>query len=167
MNNNTILKTALQWGSIIGLTYLGFRFLGRSLDSTSVFAIPILAIFVLGFYLSFKQFRTQNENILSFSQGMKISCFMGLIVGLINSPYTMYIFATDSSVKMQYMREYEKVLLNILQVRGEQFEMMMRQAELLYTPTFMLITDFFATFIEMIVLGLIFSMFMQRKKSPF
>lgn len=164
----TPLKTGIKYGGYLGMAMIVLTLVAHytgwqdfsNLEATSNIVVSV-ATYVLGFGLTFmgiRFFRSNNEGLLSFGEGMSVALFIGLFAGIIGALF-MYIFAAYIAPEMG-----DAVMSSIdLDEMDEDEARVAEQMTGVFTsPIFLAFSNFLGSIIMGIIYGLVGSLILKK-----
>lgn len=167
---NTIKKFGTYGFLIGGIIFVAGHFFDNDIDFGTLEIYGYVSIFAsLSFvYFGIKHFRDkENKGIVSFKNalliGLAISAIVGLVIGILDVIYVTLINPDFANEYVQYVLDGMKDTLSV-----EEFEIkkakLMEQMELYNNPSFAGFIMFVTVFAIGIIISLISSLILQRKK---
>lgn len=121
----------------------------------------IITIILL--FFAHKQFKENTDGFMSYGQGISIAFWMGLIAAVISSIFTyIYVKFIDTSFT-QMIHDAQVEAMEAKGMPEEQIEQAMKFASMFTTPEALLIMGLIFGVIGTIIIGLIVTIFTQKK----
>jgi len=167
--NITPLKTGIKYGGILGVIgiiitlvefYAGWQnFEDPSAVTNYYSTISSVVVGLVITFLAIKYYRSNNEGLLTFGEGMSVALFVGLFAGIVGAIF-MYIFAAYISPDLgeAVMGSIDKDELS--DQEAEAMESMMGFAT---SPTFMAFSALLANILLSILYGLFCSLILKKQ----
>jgi tetrahydromethanopterin S-methyltransferase subunit G len=122
---------------------------------------PIIIAFI---FIAQKQFKDSGDGYMSYGQGMGVAFWYGLISSVISSAFTyVYIKFIDGGMLDMIKENQLKKLQEQGTMSDEQIEQTMEMTGKFMTPEVFLGTGFFFGIIGVLIIGLIVTIFTQKK----
>jgi hypothetical protein len=162
----TTRSTGMRYGVISGVIGVAFFLIltvaGVNISSGywSWLGYLITAVIV---FLAHQYYKQNTDGFMSYGQGVQIALWMGLIGSVISSIFTyIYVKFIDSSfTEMIKEKQIEEMQKNGMS--DEQIDQAMQFASMFTTPEAMLIFGLIFGVIGTVIIGLIVSIFTQKK----
>lgn len=168
MNDQLSIKPiAFKYAAIAGVFSFGYSVLLTSLGKSQDPFLQYLSVmvYVTATIFAYREYRTYNNDVLSFRTGTKLGTLMSFIAATITSIFNyLYIRFVDDSAVKQAVEITRTALEGNPEISDEQYEMTISLMEKLSTsPLPHLVSIFFLTF-----LGFILSMAVAQmmKREP-
>ncbi|MFT4857979.1 MAG: hypothetical protein ACI8YP_003673 [Algoriphagus sp.] len=157
----SLMDTVKKWAPIYGLVGLIIALLSAILDVQSMGIVSSIVSSLLNwgiafgiYFLATKEFRTDNEDFLSFGEGFKIVALVGLIGGVIRAiGFYIYIKAIDP----YYMERMIAAQIEAQENAGVAYDpdAVPGFMNFLQTPEFLALATIFSAIVGFLILGLI------------
>ena len=161
----TTRSTGIRYGvisGIIGIFYfVGLSMAGIDIQGPAQWAGIIVTIVMV--FLAHKYYKDNGDGFMSYSQGIGIAFWMGLVSSVINSVFT---FIYVSFIDTNFIENMKDVQIEKMQEQGmsdAQVEQAMQFSSFMFTPTAMLIMGLIIGVIATVFVGLIVTIFTQKK----
>lgn len=167
MNEQLSIKPiALKYAAITGVFSFGYSVLLTSMGKSQDPFLQYLSVlvFITATIFAYKEYRTNNNDILLFKTGVKLGTLMSFIAASITSMLNYFYvkFVDDSAVK-QAIEITKTALEGNPEISDEQYEMMIELVEKLSnSPLPHIMSAFFLTFFGFI-LSLAISQMMKKE----
>lgn len=169
---NLFSETVKKWGLIYGLIGVIIVFISAMLglqEAQSIGTSILSSVLTIGiafaiYFLATKEYRTENNGLISFGKGYSICIVVGLIAGLIRGVgFYVYLKFIDPSYVDRIIEAQIKA--------QEQFggsapdpDQMPAFLKFMQTPEFFAFSTFFAAILGALILGLIVAAINQKKE---
>lgn len=162
----TTRSAGMRYGLISGIISIAY-FLVLSIsgvDTTQGFwqwfgwCVPIILL-----VLAHKYYKDNGDGFMSYGQGLSIAFWMGLISSVISSIFTyLYVKFIDTGF-IDLIKERQIQAMEEKGMSDEQIDQAMQIASMFMTPEAMLIFGLIAGIIGTLIIGLIVTIFTQKK----
>lgn len=114
-------------------------------------------------FLAHKYYKENGDGFMSYGQGVGMSLWIGLISGVIGSIFTyVYIKFVDTGF-LEMIKEKQLEKMQAKGMSDEQIDQAMKFASMFTTPEAILIFAFIGSIIAAVIIGLIVTIFTQKK----
>ena len=166
-NSPSTAKTGLKWGLITGLgivAYTAILYVVGVATSSPLMYVSY-AILIAGIVMAMREYKSKNEDYMSYGQGLGIGSFIGTITGLLVGAFTTiymkYVDTTMAEKQLDVMRaELEKSGQT-----PEQIDQIVSMSQSFMSPGIM----FGASVLTYLIIAFIFSLVISavlRKNQP-
>ncbi|PKQ70593.1 DUF4199 domain-containing protein [Raineya orbicola] len=161
----TTTQVGFRYGIIYGLTSIAISLITIIADLQQNFAITLLNIFVLVAFLviPMRYFKSQNEGFMSFGQGMGIGSIVSALSNFILGLFILVYYRFIAKHKFEEILEKARESWEKAGMKEEQMQM----AEKFTTPEVMFVSTLIGGTIFGILISLIVSAVLQKKKPEF
>ena len=161
----TTRSTGIRYGVIAGIIsifyFVGLSMAGVDMQGPAQWAGIIITIVVL--FLAHKYYKENGDGFMSYGQGIGIAFWMGLVSSVISSVFTfIYVSFIDKS----FIENAKDLQIEKMQEQGmseAQIDQAMQFSSFFFTPTSMLIMGLIMGVIFTVIVGLIVTIFTQKK----
>lgn len=166
MEKPSTARLALKWGIIVSVILSIYTVV---IYMSGLFKIGYLSFLgylflLLGIILAAREFRSMNNNYLSFGECLGLGTLVSAITGLISSMFTyVYISMIDTTL-MQQMQDLQREQMESRGLTEEQINQAMEMAAAFTRPSVMFLMGLFMYALIGFVLSLIVSAVMKRDK---
>lgn len=164
-----ITRVAIKYGLIFGLISSIYSIMLYVFQLETNKFLPYLAwiLIIAGIFQAIKDYRTQNQGFVSFGQGLGIgtltATIMGLIGGMLN---TFYITVIDKT-PLQRIADMMQENLEKQGLDDQQIENALEMSQKFQSPGLMFVFSVLGSAFIGLILSLIVSAILQRKRPTF
>lgn len=166
----SIYAVAIKYGLLTGLLYVVFATISYLTESYGNFFVALLVsvvISVIGIVLALKEFRKQNDGLMSYGQGLGLGIMVSIIAGIISGLFSMlYIQFIDPGMPEKLV----DATMEQMAAFGVDDSMLDSQREEImasFTPLKQLTSAITNAFFSGLLLSLIIAAVMKHKRPEF
>jgi len=161
----TPLKAGLKWGLYLALASMVISLVGHyatssnMVEPSTIETIISILVSVGAVVMAQLYFRRNNENLLTYGEGVSISLFIGIFSGLILAIF-FYVFM--SYIDPDVIDSFKDAMAVDDTMTEEEREMSEAFSESFASPIVISIATFFGSLLIHIIIGLITSIFLKK-----
>ena len=169
--SNSLFKSALTYGAMIGMGLIIYSVLLYILELSSNKALGYISFLIIavGLFFSMKAYRDNVQNgIMTYGRGLGIGTLTLLVSAIISSIY-VYIFFKfiDPGAVEQLLIAAEENMIAQGRLSDAQIEASMNITRKMMTPVFLTISGFFNNMLFGFIFVLIISAFTKKEGDPY
>ncbi len=165
-NKNIFWKHALNYGAILGLSLLIFSTIlyltGFMFSHKLGWITYIIEIFIT--IAAIKKLRIEQDNILSYGQGVKEGIMVNVFAGIIMAMFTYTLYGVIDPDLTNQLKVMQEQALMTQGFTDDQIEVQMQLFETMNTPGVLAFSAFFGQIILGAIISLIAAIFLKRKE---
>ena len=161
----TTRSAGIRYGVISGIIgvfyFVGLAVAGVNMQGPAQYLGILVTIAML--VLAHKYYKDNGDGYMAYGQGIGIAFWMGLVSSVISSVFT---FIYVSFIDKNFIENIKNLQMEKLQEQGmsqSQIDQAMQISSFAYTPTFMLIIGLIVGVALTVIVGLIVSIFTQKR----
>jgi Protein of unknown function (DUF4199) len=166
MEKPSTARIALKWGlvtSVLIIIYTVVLYMTGYFKNPSLSWISFL-ILLIGIFLALREFKSMNNNYMSFSEGLGVGTLMSAVAGLIGSIFSyVYTNFIDTTI-MQQMSDLQREQMEARGMSSEQVEQAMEMATKFTSPGIIFLFGIIGYVFFGFILSLIVSAILKNSK---
>ncbi len=165
MEQTSTKQVALKWGVILGLAYCLFTVAGHFMGMAGNQKFGMLSLVILGavLFLGIKEFKEDNDNLMTFGQGFGTGALISLIGSLISG---IFVYVYTGMISPGYIDDIMETSRIAMEEQGYSEAQIQQGLEIsagFMSPGSMAIMSVVMGVISGIIISLIISAILQKK----